>query len=56
MFFLLQYFDTIYFVQVGTSTWLQHFLTLADLPEEEEQIVQHRLHAEVRPSIYSSIN
>ena len=54
MFFLLQYFDTIYFVQVGTSTWLQHFLTLADLPEEEEEIVQHRLHAEVRISIHSS--
>ena len=33
--------------QVGTSTWLQHFLSLADLPEEEEEMVQHRLHAEV---------
>ena len=49
-----QYFDTIDFVQVGTSTWLQHFLTLADLPEEKEEIVQHRLHAEVRLSIHSS--
>ena len=34
-------------VQVGTSTWLQHFLTLADLPEDEEELIQHRLHAEV---------
>ena len=54
LFLQKQYFDTVDFVQVGTSTWLQHFLTLADLPEEEEQIVQHRLHAEVRISIHSS--
>jgi len=38
--------------KVGTSTWLQHFLSLADLPEEEEEIVQHRLHAEV-PRLFS---
>ena len=49
-------FDIVPF-QVGTSTWLQHFLSLADLPEEEEEIVQHRLHAEVHLnlSIQSSI-
>jgi len=38
--------------KVGTSTWLQHFLTLADLPEDEEELIQHRLHAEV-PRLFS---
>ena len=42
--------------QVGTSTWLQHFLSLRNLTkEEEENVLQGNFHAEVTFSTLPTI-
>ena len=33
--------------QVGTTTWLEHFLALAELPEKKEKTIQRYLHNRV---------
>ena len=45
-----------FFLQVGTSTWLQHFLSLRNLTkEEEENVLQGNFHAQVNFSTLPTI-
>ena len=43
------------FFRVGTSTWLQHFLSLRNLTKEEEENVQGNFHTQVTFSTLPSI-
>ena len=45
----------LFFLQVGTTTWLQHFLSLRNLTKEEEENVQGNFHAQVTLSTLPTI-